>query len=142
MSHKFLLLMAPLAIGIGCSQELAPAAPAEDHPGHADAPAADLPRPSSTLDATEVHHPPAEDTPSADSETMDKQAEHADHSNHAAHDHADHSSASDANADAPVYVCPMHPAVTSTDSKARCPECGMNLELRAEQPPADTEGQM
>ena len=139
MSHKLLLLMAPIAIGIGCSQELAPAEPAEDHPGHADAPAADLPRPSSTLDATEVQHPPADHAPSADSETMDHQT---DHSNHATHDHADHSPAGDANADAPVYVCPMHPEVTSTNPDARCPECGMNLELRAEQPPADTEGQM
>src|SRR5687768_15803367 len=30
---------------------------------------------------------------------------------------------------AAVYVCPMHPEVTSTDAKARCPICTMRLEL-------------
>ncbi len=29
-----------------------------------------------------------------------------------------------------VYVCPMHPNVTSTNAKARCPECGMFLEKK------------
>lgn len=29
-----------------------------------------------------------------------------------------------------VYICPMHPNVTSTNAKARCPECGMFLELK------------
>lgn len=27
-----------------------------------------------------------------------------------------------------VYVCPMHPEVTSKDPKARCPKCKMFLE--------------
>ncbi len=31
-----------------------------------------------------------------------------------------------------VYVCPMHPDVTSTDPAARCPKCGMRLEKRGE----------
>ena len=26
-----------------------------------------------------------------------------------------------------TYVCPMHPEVTSTDPKAKCTECGMDL---------------
>ena len=26
-----------------------------------------------------------------------------------------------------TYVCPMHPEVTSTDPKAKCSECGMDL---------------
>jgi hypothetical protein len=29
---------------------------------------------------------------------------------------------------ATVYVCPMHPEVTSTDPAARCDKCGMRLE--------------
>ena len=28
-----------------------------------------------------------------------------------------------------VYACPMHPEVTSSDSEARCPKCGMKLEV-------------
>jgi hypothetical protein len=28
-----------------------------------------------------------------------------------------------------VYVCPMHPEVKS-DKPGKCPECGMNLELK------------
>jgi predicted lipoprotein len=30
---------------------------------------------------------------------------------------------------AAVYTCPMHPDVVS-DKPGRCPECGMNLELK------------
>ena len=26
-----------------------------------------------------------------------------------------------------TYTCPMHPKVTSTDAKAKCPICGMDL---------------
>ena len=31
---------------------------------------------------------------------------------------------------APVYVCPMHADVTSSDSTASCPRCGMHLVRR------------
>jgi Cu(I)/Ag(I) efflux system membrane fusion protein len=33
-----------------------------------------------------------------------------------------------------VYACPMHPDQTSSDPKARCPICGMKLELRPTPP--------
>lgn len=32
--------------------------------------------------------------------------------------------------DAPVYVCPMHPEVTSSNPAAHCPKCGMKLKAR------------
>lgn len=43
---------------------------------------------------------------------------------HAAHDHAVHAT-SDGGA-AQVYVCPMHPEVTS-DAPGLCPKCNMKL---------------
>jgi hypothetical protein len=33
-----------------------------------------------------------------------------------------------------IYACPHHPQVTSRDPKAKCPECKMQLEKRAEAP--------
>lgn len=55
---------------------------------------------------------------------------------HAGHDHAKTKPAikkvvkTKATAKKDVYVCPMHPNVTSADAKARCPECGMFLEKK------------
>lgn len=34
--------------------------------------------------------------------------------------------------DQALYMCPMHPEVTSTDPNARCPECGMRINKRIE----------
>lgn len=42
-------------------------------------------------------------------------------SSHAGHDHGAEATAAD------LYVCPMHPAVTSNDPNAKCPLCGMKL---------------
>lgn len=54
------------------------------------------------------------------------------HDHHAGHaDHADHaapSAAGDAaGAGEVVYVCPMHPEVTSTSPGSLCPKCNMKL---------------
>jgi hypothetical protein len=68
---------------------------------------------------------------SSDAPSMAPADKHAHHEHHA-HDHGaqgtsspDAGSADSGSADA-VYVCPMHPAVTSS-TPGRCPECGMNL---------------
>ena len=63
-----------------------------------------------------------------------------DHAHHGAapstgsHDHAHHGAApnvasSRPDAEPAIYVCPMHPEVTSKEP-GRCGLCGMNLELR------------
>lgn len=53
--------------------------------------------------------------------------EHHDHEAHAAPALHDHGSATDAGADGVVYVCPMHPEVTSTKAGELCPKCNMKL---------------
>lgn len=50
-----------------------------------------------------------------------------------AHDHAGHDHAVPAEpspSGQAKYMCPMHPAVTSNDPEARCPECGMKINKR------------
>jgi len=50
---------------------------------------------------------------------------HAGHGGHAGH--ADHAAATDAGVDGVVYVCPMHPEVTSISPGSLCPKCNMKL---------------
>jgi hypothetical protein len=45
---------------------------------------------------------------------------------HEGHDHASTSSPADAGSQATVYVCPMHPEVTSS-TPGVCPKCNMKL---------------
>lgn len=64
--------------------------------------------------------PPASPGPAAEHH------EHHDHDAHAASAvHADHDSPS--GTDGVVYVCPMHPEVTSTKAGELCPKCNMKL---------------
>src|SRR5260221_5652139 len=42
-------------------------------------------------------------------------------------------------APAPVYVCPMHPEVTSA-KPGKCPKCGMQLVLKPAAPPTQGKG--
>ena len=51
---------------------------------------------------------------------------HSGHGAAAAVDHSDHSAAQNAQSDAAIYTCPMHPEVTST-TPGTCPKCGMTL---------------
>ena len=49
------------------------------------------------------------------------------------HDHSGHGHAAPAEptlSPQATYMCPMHPAVTSNDPEARCPECGMKINKR------------
>lgn len=53
---------------------------------------------------------------------------HENHEAHAAHaGHADHVATTDAGTEGVVYVCPMHPEVTSTKAGELCPKCNMKL---------------
>jgi hypothetical protein len=67
------------------------------------------------------------------------------HGEHTDHDHAPATTPDDAAPDShaghahseanpsrgkPIYVCPMHPEVTSTLPDQKCPKCGMKLKLK------------
>lgn len=54
---------------------------------------------------------------------------HGDHAAPAAAGHEGHGAgaATDGGAEGTVYVCPMHPEVTSTAPGALCPKCNMKL---------------
>jgi hypothetical protein len=51
------------------------------------------------------------------------------HEDHGA-GHTDQHSAPDQSTGAALYVCPMHPEVTSDQPNQRCPKCGMKLKKR------------
>lgn len=87
-----------------------------DHPGHPDAAAAYLDRPSSVL-ALELDAPEQPNENGAPDLDM--------------HQHETQTDGAESPSPAP-YICPMHPEVGSEDVAARCPKCGMKLVSREE----------
>jgi len=127
-----LIALIPLA---GCAGDRQPMQTHSDHPASAAAMSGAMPTLPDTL--TMASHPNAGSppmtaghgdhvsAPATDGATPDP---HAGHTHAAATDAAGH----DAHDGTPIYVCPMHPEVTSTQPGQRCPKCGMALVLRAE----------
>lgn len=123
LSLTLVLLTAGLS---GCVSVQMPAI-SETHPAHAEAEAGAIPGVSAALSR---HADPviAPELP------IGAGAAHADRApapsiDHSAHGMADPAPADDPQAPGSLYVCPMHPEVTS-DKPGKCPKCGMDLELR------------
>ena len=108
---SILLTSIVLFIG-GCAGPAYVYDPAAYHPANPAAATAPLPAASTVLTMSATAPAPAT-APAA-----------IDHSGHA--EHTGHAAPATKQA-AALYVCPMHPEVTSNDPKARCHICGMFL---------------
>jgi len=101
----------------GCSPRPVDMSPGPDHPANPDAMAASLPERSTGLTTASE---PTTDGP------RDR------------HMHGGSTAAAPASSSAPatnaaaIYVCPMHPEVTSDQPDQRCPKCGMKLVRKSE----------
>ncbi|MCI0364477.1 MAG: hypothetical protein L0Y44_13620 [Phycisphaerales bacterium] len=101
---------------VGCAGRYIEPSPSLDHPANPAAAEAVPPVRSQTLDLAAAE--PV--TPAKAPSDME----------HARHGHAGHESAKPTatpSDSAILYVCPMHPEVTSDKPDARCPKCGMKL---------------
>ncbi|MBX3233561.1 MAG: hypothetical protein KIT84_11195 [Labilithrix sp.] len=106
MNHRFLIATLAAAALVACSPAPAPVSTSMSDPSNPNAPEGVAHAAPSTSTAP----PPASDP-------------HAGH-----HGHAGHTSGPATAADAgAVYVCPMHPEVTSTEPGQTCPKCNMKL---------------
>lgn len=106
---RFLMLCSVLLLS-ACASSSKPTPAAQGHPANPDSPTAARPTPM----------PAAHD--SADGHQRD----------HAGRDH--NAPAAQPASPGAMYVCPMHPAVTSNDPEARCPECGMKINKKVAPP--------
>jgi hypothetical protein len=138
-----LFLMAGLS---GCAGNRATFQTPADHPASASAdmasrhassatlavvePVTVTPMPVMRMDHSQGHAKPTEDMEPADHDAMPSMD-----ASEVPHEH-EHSTTQSSGADVtprtetPLYVCPMHPEVTSTDPAVRCPKCGMKLKAR------------
>jgi hypothetical protein len=112
----------------GCAARYTHAPLTADHPASPDSAATALPERSHTLTVGEQ---PAPATPGADNSGAHDGAhpgiaEGVEAGTMPAHQH-DAATAPAGDAAATLYVCPMHPDVTSDKPDQRCPTCGMKL---------------
>lgn len=143
--HISLILI--LLVGlVGCVSDRTTSAVLDDHPASASSSIASMPVSTSTLaivehvvvtpaatmqmDHSHGHGQPSTDTKAMEHGTMKgMDAEAAEPK----HDHSTippDTSPKPPSTDAQMYVCPMHAEVTSMDSAARCPKCGMKLKTK------------
>ena len=102
----------------GCAPSAAPLKIGNDHPASPDGPAAPMPPPTNTLAIGESSQA---GPPNPTSEMQ--------------HD-AGRAMGHDGQVAQPLYACPMHPEVTSTNPNEVCPKCNMKINKRVKQAPA------
>jgi hypothetical protein len=112
----------------------APSAPAMDHSAHGAAAATRSPSPAAPRSNSEMQRlrpesnlqPDAFDAPAPASVAEAAKASGGGHAGHGTVDHSQHGASSSTTPSAGLYVCPMHPEVTS-EKPGTCPKCGMDL---------------
>lgn len=145
LRHVSLIVLLVLGL-VGCASDPVPPGGPDDHPASAAANIAPLPASTATLaivqpvtvtpmPAMQMEHSTGHAKPSSDAKPVehdgmkgrdaDQGEQMQDHSTMQPSEMGTMASPA-----APVYVCPMHPEVTSSDSTARCPKCGMKLKAR------------
>lgn len=114
----------------------APSAPPMDHSAHGAVPATRSPSPAAPRTNSEMQRlrpesnlkPDAFDAPAPASvaEAAKAAGGGGGHAGHGTVDHSQHGAPSSTTPSAGLYVCPMHPEVTSA-KPGTCPKCGMDL---------------
>jgi len=122
--RALLLISAALSMG-GCAASYHEPTFSADHPANPTATSAAIPESSRTLVVKENSAAPPP-SPGGVHQGHDTPPNDASPQQPAVHDHTPATS-SDPAAPAALYVCPMHPEVTSDKPDQRCPKCGMTL---------------
>jgi hypothetical protein len=132
-TRRLLPMLGMLVLG-GCASTYSdPVLPAH-HPANPAAEVAAAGEPSRTLDVTGAS--PAPSQPAGTEQRGDDEAKPAPSSQPAGHEHDGLTPGAGTSASSALYVCPMHPEVTSDKPDQRCPKCGMKLKKKegAKQP--------